>query len=151
MSRVRPALPDEAPTLSALAFESKAHWGYSASFMESCRAELTVDPAACDGTRVVLAEDDEGVTGFYRIGGTPEEGTLDDLFVAPGRMGRGLGRLLLAHAVRTARSLGMTSLFIDADPHAVGFYERAGAVHVGEVASGSISGRVLPQLRLTTG
>lgn len=49
--------------------------------------------------------------------------------------------------MEVARALGLSSLLIDADPNAEGFYLRMGAERVGEVPSGSISGRMLPLLR----
>jgi len=39
-------------------------------------------------------------------------------------------------------------LVIDADPDAADFYRRMGAVDAGSVASGSISGRVIPRLTI---
>ncbi len=48
-----------------------------------------------------------------------------------------------------ARRLGLTSLLIVADPGAATFYRHVGAEQIGESASGSIPGRVLPQFRLT--
>ena len=52
---------------------------------------------------------------------------------------------------RIAREAGYTSLLIEADPNAVGFYEAMGADRIGEVPSGSLPGRTLPLLvfRLT--
>ena len=38
----RSAKPEEADALSALAFRSKAYWGYGAEFLEACRSELTL-------------------------------------------------------------------------------------------------------------
>ena len=45
------------------------------------------------------------------------------------------------------RAFGATELYIEADPFAAAFYERMGAVRVGEVPSASIPGRVLPAYR----
>jgi hypothetical protein len=36
--RIRPARPDEATDLSALAMRSKAYWGYDDDFLRACRA-----------------------------------------------------------------------------------------------------------------
>ena len=44
--------------------------------------------------------------------------------------------------------MGAAALEIDADPHAAGFYERMGAVRIGETPSSLIPGRSLPRLRL---
>ena len=67
----------------------------------------------------------------------------------PSAIGSGAGRRLFEHASRTLRATsGAPALEVDADPHAVGFYERMGAVRIGETASTLIPGRTLPRLRL---
>jgi GNAT superfamily N-acetyltransferase len=134
--RLRDARPDECDALSALAYSSKAHWGYDDAFMEACRDELTV---SLDRAHVRVAHDG-ALLGFHGLDGDE----LTWLFVAPGAMGRGVGRALVRDACALARAAGIGRLRIEADPNAVGFYERMGASRVGEVASGSIPGRVLP-------
>ena len=63
-----------------------------------------------------------------------EAGALDlnKLFVEPRHIRGGIGRALLAHAVTEARQRGAERLTILADPNAAGFYERNGAVRIGE-------------------
>jgi GNAT superfamily N-acetyltransferase len=63
-----------------------------------------------------------------------EPGALDlnKLFVEPRHIRGGIGRALLAHAVTEARQRGAERL---ADPNAAGFYERNGAVRIGEAPS----------------
>lgn len=69
------------------------------------------------------------------------------MWIDPQHIGAGVGRLLFDHAVRTARSIGGSSLRIVSDPHAAGFYLRMGARCVGEVPS-IPEGRMLPLLAL---
>jgi hypothetical protein len=40
----RPATTADASTLSTIALETKALWGYDETFMRACRAELTFRP-----------------------------------------------------------------------------------------------------------
>lgn len=148
MTRLRPARPGEAAALSALALRSKGHWGYDAAFLEACRAELTLRDDELAERRTLVAELDGAVAGFGTLEGEPPYGELGMLFVDPGALGRGLGGALLAALVTTARDEGFERLAIDADPYAEAFYLAHGAVRVGEVASGSVPGRVLPQLQL---
>ena len=55
---------------------------------------------------------------------------------APDRIIRsGVGRALLAHAVAEVRQRGAERLTILADPNAAGFFERNGAVRIGEAPS----------------
>ena len=66
----------------------------------------------------------------------------------PAAIGGGAGARLLGSARELARREGFRRLLIHSDPHAVPFYSRHGARLVGEVASGSIPGRLLPLLAL---
>ncbi|WP_327677110.1 GNAT family N-acetyltransferase [Kitasatospora sp. NBC_00458] len=149
--RIRPARPDEAGPLSALALRSKGHWGYDAEFLEACRAELTLDPDRIEADRAAVAEEDGRVLGFVTLVGAPPEGELDMLFVEPDAIGRGVGRRLMEHLVSRAEELGFRRVLVVADPNAEPFYAAMGAVRIGVVPSGSIPGRELPLLALTTG
>jgi predicted N-acetyltransferase YhbS len=71
---------------------------------------------------------------------------LGHLFVEPDSIGSGIGRKLFAAIVASLKRESARRLVIEADPNAKAFYERMGAVHVGEAPSGSIPGRMLPLL-----
>ena len=55
------------------------------------------------------------------------------LWVHPERIGHGLGRQLVKHAVQAARTSGAPSLTVESDPNAEGFYQRIGFQHIGWV------------------
>ncbi|SBT52342.1 GNAT family N-acetyltransferase [Micromonospora auratinigra] len=143
---IRPARPDEAAELTELALRSKAHWGYDEAFLTRCRAELTLTPADVTARQVTVAERDGRVVGLAVLAGDPPELELDMLFVDPPAIGTGVGRVLFRHAAATARAAGARSLRIEADPGAVPFYRRVGAVPAGTSVSPS-TGRELPLLR----
>jgi GNAT superfamily N-acetyltransferase len=145
---LRPARPDEAAHISELALRSKAYWGYSDEFVESCRAELTYRPEQTVSSRIVVAVVADVVVGFYALAGEPPVAELDGMFVDPDHIGTGAGGALFEHVLDAARRAGFTALQIGADPNAVGFYERHGAVRIGEEPSASIPGRMLPVLEL---
>jgi len=140
---IRAARVDEAEALSNLALRSKASWGYSLDLMRSFEAELTlttIDLAA------VLVIEVEGIPGgFYSLQPVSEtRAELGHLFVEPSLQRRGLGRLMIADALRRARAAGFQWLEIQGDPNAAHFYEHVGATRVGERESDSIPGRMLP-------
>jgi len=145
---IRPAHPEEAAALSALAFRSKAHWGYDAAFMEACRADLTVSSEEIARQPVYVLEGAELLLGFYTLRGDGDEATLTDLFLDPAAIGRGHGRRLWQHAVETARRLGCATLVLHSEPQAEGFYRAMGAVRVGDVPSNVFPGRMLPLMRI---
>jgi GNAT superfamily N-acetyltransferase len=141
---LRPGRPGEAAALSALALRSKAHWGYSAEFLEACRAELTVAESSLPSVTVAVVRDT--IAGFSLLEGH-SAGELAMLFVDPPWIGHGIGGLLLSAALDAARRRGYRHVDLDADPGAAPFYLRYGARHLGDVPSGSIPGRTLPHLR----
>lgn len=145
---IRRARLDEADALTALATRAKAHWGYDDAFMERVRDAMALSADDVEAHEVWVLENAPGrVVGFHRvIAGDPAE--LEDMWVEPDAMGNGHGRRLFEHAVAIARADGATTLELDADPNALGFYERMGMTRIGETASTLIPGRALPRMRL---
>lgn len=149
--RFRSATVSDLPALGALALASKAHWGYSARQLEQWRDDLTPHASWIGARPFVVAENDDGLMGFYTL----EPGgdgicALDNLWIRPGLIGQGFGRRLFAHAADRARALGATEMHIDAEPHAEPFYLSRGARRLDAVAA-PIDGepaRVRPQLTL---
>ena len=72
------------------------------------------------------------MSGFYALVGRGREVELEHLWVLPEHIGAGIGRALFDHAVRRAAALDVTTLSIEADPNAEGFYLQMGARRVGE-------------------
>ncbi len=124
------AAPADAPLLTALAKEAKAHWGYPASWLDRWAGELTLSAQAVADHPTYVARDHLGPVGFYALRVEAESADLEHLWVAPRAMRQGHGRRLFEHAERTARSQGCTRLRILSDPHAEGFYCRLGATVV---------------------
>lgn len=141
---LRPGRPGDEAALSDLALRSKGHWGYSAEFLEACRAELTVRPEQLPD--VVVAELDGVVAGFRLLVVEGASAELDALFVDPPFIGSGVGGMLLSEVLATARKRGIHVIGLDADPGAEPFYARFGARTVGVTPSGSIPGRELPRM-----
>lgn len=142
---IRTAESSEAELLSDLAWRSKAHWGYSDEFMESCRDELMYTPEQLAAGDFRVLEDGGEVRGFYALTKvSPDAVELEAMFVEPEHIGRGYGRALMDHALAEFEATGLSRLIIQADPNAAPFYEQAGAQQIGERASDSIEGRNLP-------
>ena len=145
--QIREALPSEAGLLSSLALRSKAHWGYSPDFLDSCRNELTVDPSRIVSERYscFVAVERDSILGYYSLEKISESVyELDALFVEPAHIGTGVGRLLIQHALPVLKQRGATRLVIQGDPNAMEFYRAAGARQIGTRESESIPGRYLP-------
>ena len=139
----------ELSSLTQLCLRSKAHWGYSDTFIQACRDELTLTADQVSSCPTCVAQMSAGPVGVAQILVADKGASLEKLFVDPPAMGLGVGRRLFAWSVATARSLGAVRLEIVSDPQAVDFYIRQGAERAGVVASDSIPGRSLPRLILS--
>ncbi|MGZ4127376.1 MAG: GNAT family N-acetyltransferase [Actinomycetota bacterium] len=148
---IRPAEPHEAQALTDLTLRSKAHWGYDEAFMKAVAAELRVTPQVIEEQEVFVLTEHGVPAGFYTLIVEGARAELSMLFIDPPAIGRGYGRALFEHAAREARALGATEMVIDSDPFAEPFYLALGAERIGEAPSGSIPGRMLPQMRLRLG
>jgi len=83
---------------------------------------------AIPGGRVRVAVEDGAAVGFATT--VPVDGglELDDLFVEPDRMRRGVGRRLVEDVLDTARAEGVEHVWVTANPHAMAFYTAVGFV-----------------------
>src|SRR3954447_24344412 len=78
------------------------------------------------GTRVAV--DDGRVVGFATTTPAGDVAELDDLFVDPDRMRRGVARALVLDAVSRVRSGGFSRIKVTANSHAREFYDAVGFV-----------------------
>jgi GNAT superfamily N-acetyltransferase len=150
--QIRIAHLQECNRLTAIALESKAHWGYSSEFIESCRQELTVTPAKLNSENFsyYVAMVGETLIGFYALQRlSPDNYELDALFVAPAKIGLGIGRLLVEHAKAQVLTVGGLNITIQGDPNARDFYLTVGAEEAGQRESQSIPGRNLPMFSIS--
>ncbi len=140
------AKPEDAPRLSEIAMAAKAHWGYPPEWMEKWRADLTLTPEYIERDEVYAALDNGTPVAFYALVRQGDVILLDHLWVRPEQIGNGIGRELFQHARVRADSSGARRLELEAEPHAVGFYEKMGAIHLRDTVSDF--GRVLPIMGL---
>jgi GNAT superfamily N-acetyltransferase len=146
--RIRPGTAVDADAMTDVARRAKASWGYPAEWLREWEPILSFSPEYIESHPTFVVEMGGDVVGVavLETDPTPE---LAHLWVAPGSQGKGVGRVLLGHVGVYAARAGWSDLRIESDPNAVAFYERAGALIVGEV-SAPVCGldRRLPILRL---
>ena len=76
-----------------------------------------------------------GVVGFASWLTAAVDFEIEDLFVEPEWMRRGIGRALVLDMIAIARGRGIGRVEVTANPHALAFYEKAGFVTYREVAT----------------
>jgi len=141
------AKPEDAESLTQIAHAAKRHWGYPENWIAAWRDILTMRPEFIAGNISFCAIEEDRPVGFYVLTSEDDGVHLDHLWILPRAMGRGIGRALFEHAVEKAKAAGYSSIKIEADPNAEGFYKRMGAVRVGQ-SIGEVCGqrRELPLL-----
>ena len=137
VASIRDALPDEAAALEDVQRRSSDVW-------EEYRAQLAAHPDAIEPPQQAIAEGRVRVAvdgsqqplGFSVVQPVQDgRCELDDLFVEPAFMGRGVGRLLVDDLASRAAGAGATHVDVIANPNALGFYERVGFETTGEVST----------------
>jgi GNAT superfamily N-acetyltransferase len=125
--RIRPARTQEGERLREIAIASKSYWGYDLERVKQWAAMGDYSPKWLRDTEVYVAEADGQAVAWTALIPKGELLWLDDLWVEPAWIGQGVGSRLFRHAVARAKELGGTRLEWEAEPNAVGFYERMGA------------------------
>jgi GNAT superfamily N-acetyltransferase len=147
---IRRAVPADADALTAIAHAAKRHWRYPEEWIALWRRDLTLTPEFIERHPVYCAvEGGHDLVGVYALLFAGADCELEHFWIAPARMGHGVGRTLFEDAVVRCRAIGVRRLWITADPNAEGFYRRMGARRVGEVPS-TPAGRTLPRLERLT-
>jgi ribosomal protein S18 acetylase RimI-like enzyme len=131
--------------LKEICITSKGYWGYPHPLMCQFAQTPIITPESIARDMVYKACVEEVTVGWYRLLTHAPTAVLDDLWVAPGFMGQGIGRALFQHMVSQAQSLGARAIELDADPNAAPFYERMGCSIVGQ--SLTEWGRTVPRMR----
>lgn len=149
MIRIRPVNPKEAATLTQIALAAKRHWGYPQHWMEIWTPQLTFNADYFEANESWVAMDDEGPIAFYTLLDHHGAAWIENLFVMPEFIGLGIGKHLFRHACKTARERAYKTIQLEADPNAVGFYERMGMHKISERHS-EVDGqpRILPIMEM---
>lgn len=142
---IREVRADEYGLLSEIAISAKRHWGYPERWMEIWTPQLTFTPDYFEEHEGWVVEDGDRPIAFYTLDDHNGTAWLENLWVLPEYIGKGIGKELFHHATALARRRGYKSLQLEADPNAMGFYEKMGMKKVGERQS-EVDGstRILP-------
>jgi GNAT superfamily N-acetyltransferase len=137
VASIRDARAEEASALESLHRRASDVW-------EEYRAQLAANPEAIGAPHQAIAEgrvrvavDSSGRLLGFSVVLPVEDGRceLDDLFVEPDEMGRGIGRLLVQDLATRAAAAGASHVDVIANPNALGFYERVGFEFSGQAST----------------
>jgi GNAT superfamily N-acetyltransferase len=137
------ASPEDHQLLTETAKSSKGSWGYPEDWMELWKPDMEVSSEYILRNKVVKVFEHDIFIGFF---GIRETGTgvaeIDHLWLNPGSMQKGYGRLIFYHIIDHLRSKGYKTATLTAEPHANGFYDKMGGRVTGKFR-GKVIGRYL--------
>jgi GNAT superfamily N-acetyltransferase len=148
--RIRPARPDEGERLREIAVAAKSHWGYEPDRVRQWAAGGDFSAKGLSEKEVFVAEHEGCAIAWAALIPRGEVVWLDDMWVEPEWIGKGVGSLLFRHSVERATALGGATMEWEAEPNAVGFYERMGGRYLRDGEPGAW-GRALFVMGLALG
>lgn len=133
--QIRRVVPEEAGILTQIALAAKAHWGYPQRWLEIWTPQLTFDSEYFEENESWAAVIENEPVAFYTVQEKDGTAWLENLWVLPEHIGKGIGKQLFLDAISRARERGYKTLRLEADPNAVSFYEKMGMKKIGERTS----------------
>jgi GNAT superfamily N-acetyltransferase len=140
---IRPADPNEGERLREIAIVAKGHWGYDPERVRSWADQGDFSPAGVRAKTIFVAEADGRAVGWASLIPKGDVAWLDDLWIEPEWMGGGIGSRLFRHAAEHGAALGADRMEWEAEPNALGFYERMGGRYLRD-SEPTEWGRVIP-------
>ncbi len=100
--------------------------------MELWKPQLTFNSKYFEENESWAAEINGVPVAFYTLLEQDGNAWIENLWVSPERIGKGVGKYLFLHALELSRQRGFQQLRLESDPNAVGFYEKMGMYKIGE-------------------
>lgn len=132
---IRRAYPKEADILTDLAVESEAYWGYDKKFLDTFKIIYKVSEDYIINNPTFVLEDNDQLIGFYSIVESGEGVVLEYFYIDPSYIRKGYGKILWDHLIEFCKNRGILELDFVVSNEAMPFYEKMGAIKVGEIKS----------------
>lgn len=139
--RIVRAREDSLAEINALIGRSKAHWNWPEGYLEAALPlhALSLAYLRSNYCFEVLGKR-ETTVAFFAVVASGARVLLDNLWVTPELIGRGIGRQACEYVLRLARQQDWTELWVLPDPSAEGFYGKVGFSDTGERVASRVPG-----------
>jgi GNAT superfamily N-acetyltransferase len=117
----------EGARLKEIAVASKGHWGYEPERVREWADRGDFDRGTLERLALFVADAAGRTIAWASVELRGEVAWLADLWVEPEWIGKGVGTSLFRQAAEHARETGAHVLEWEAEPNALGFYEKMGA------------------------
>lgn len=152
-TQIRRAKPEDAASVSQLAWRAKSGWGYPAEWLDLWRQSLTMTSEYLRAHESLVGVQGGHVVGVCILESHGGKGFLQHVWIGPEHQGQGIGRALVERALNMAARAGVATVEVESDPFAEAFYTRLGARRMGEVSAPMPGApeRTLPLLKFVLG
>ncbi len=134
--------------INGLLLLSKSYWGYDNEFLDCFMKKFGITTGYMMQHVLRLFYVDDCLAGFFNFGFNAENlFELDNFFLHPHFIGKGLGRELWEACCQEARKQGKNEFIVWSEPHAEGFYLKMGCEKIGVRLSPMMPNRYPPVLR----
>lgn len=134
--------------LTSITKKSKAYWGYSAEQIQKWDKNLTISQDYIREHHVFKLLLDDLIIGYYSYIFKDEKVIeLDNLFILPEHIGKGLGKYLVLDFLNRIKEEKIERVILDSEPNAESFYSKMGFVKIGEFET-SIKNRFMPIMEM---
>ncbi len=148
MTKITKSNIEDDEILTMITKKSKAYWGYSDEQIDSWSELLTITKNYIEANNVYKLLVDDLPVGYYSyIYLSEKEIKLDNLFILPDYIGRGLGKLLMNDFLNRVKNSERKNITLESEPNAEKFYKYFGFIKVGQIET-SIKNRYLPIMEL---
>lgn|SRR3990167_9608017 len=145
---IRDAAIDNLNQINNILRLSKAYWGYDTAFMERFMGGFGITHAYIAQHIVKLFYANDDLAGFFNFGFNVDGlFELDNFFLHPDYIGKGMGRLLWHACCQEAKKQGKNEFIIWSDPNAEKFYVKMGCEKIGVRQSPTMPNRYPPILK----
>lgn len=144
---IEKAIPEDHQLLTEITKKSKAYWNYSEDLLLAWDEALTITQDYLNTHPVYKLVIDEKTVGYYSYQIEEQAIKLDNLFLLPQYIGKGMGRYLITDFLNRIQKLNYQRIYLDAEPYAEGFYKKHGFKTISSFET-AIKGRFMPVMEL---
>jgi streptomycin 6-kinase len=145
---IKEALPENLNQINELLRISKAYWGYDAVFLDRFMERLGITDMYMQQHAIKLFCVDDYLAGFFNFGFNADGlFELDNFFLHPNYIGKGIGRMLRQACCQEAKKQRKNEFIIWSDPNAEKFYVKMGCEKIGVRQSPMMPDRYPPILK----
>src|SRR5437867_1632805 len=139
--RIIPAREESLARINDLIARSKSYSNWPADYLKKALPLHEIEPSYLRRNQCFeLLDVNDQLAAFLAVAVSDTRVVLENLWVRPDLIGKGVGRRACEHALQLAREYGWRDLWVIPDPPAEGFYKKMGFSDTGERVPSRVPG-----------